>query len=491
MYEQLKRLKDLDQERTRLKKRDPEQRSVAEQKPIRELDVGFGQLLTDELRELRQKDERLKALKRKSQNEYNKEERDTARTLKKELEVLKRKNFFASYVDMQLRNLAPIVSQEKSKFENERKRIVEANNQSVRTSKARRMIKTLAKAVESEWNSSKTNEFVEKLDRIRSLLDSEVMLNIQKSVLDIHANTQGTHKLLGQMSSTWLHDGAVSSQAMRENKHAVESVLEGFSHMEDAARHRHEAVIKTINSFIQVLRSQYLFPTLPQVLTATDPSLKSAALYGYETVENAILAALYFPMKEDREFQVRGAHDKTCAWIFEEPSRYSKPWTNFKRWLEEENGCYWIEGKAGCGKSTLMKFLVSDERTHLSLSAWAQPHDSVTASCFFWMAGSPLQKNEEGLLRCLLHTILTQRRGLISKVFPGRYNTMTSMYVLEPKLTAVATTLTSSNRPGCTRTIRIPTYSFRATWLDATNHFSAQVNWKRTVHPGMCWKAFF
>ncbi|KUJ13186.1 uncharacterized protein LY89DRAFT_591281, partial [Mollisia scopiformis] len=167
-----------------------------------------------------------------------------------------------------------------------------------------------------------------------------------------------------------------------------------------------------------------LFPTLPDILTEADPSLKSAALNGYDAIENAVLAALYFRRMEIREAQVQEANKDTCSWIFEDPEEHQKPWSNFVRWLREETGCYWIEGKAGCGKSTLMKFLRSDARTLNALKEWTGSDELITASYFFWMAGTALQKNQEGLLRSLLHTILTRRRDLIARVFPRQYNAM-------------------------------------------------------------------
>jgi hypothetical protein len=432
-YNKMNRIKEIYQERMSLQKRSAAEPARAELSDLKRLDVKLKELLSKDLIHVREKDERFKILQNMDQNKCTKDEKDELRKLKEEWRRQKKQDFVIAYVEKEIKNLGPIIAQEKSKFESEKQRIVVANKKAEDNSKRRKTIKTIAMAVQLEWNKSKAKELADKLERIRSLLYSEVMLNIQRSVNAIHADTQRTDHLLGQMTSNSQHDRTESQQAIRQSKLAIDSMMrtqcESFAHMDKAANERHETVIEAIDSFTNILKSQYLFPVLPAALTGRDPSLTSAALYGYETLEDAILTALYFPVKEHRETQIRDAHHRTCGWIFEDPSRYAKPWTNFKQWLEWSNGCYWIEGKAGCGKSTLMKFLISDERTQSSLCLWSGSCASVIASCFFWMAGSPLQKNEEGLLRSLLYTVLMQRRELISKVFPGRYKAMTSKYV--------------------------------------------------------------
>ncbi|KAL8877344.1 MAG: hypothetical protein Q9198_004623 [Flavoplaca austrocitrina] len=88
-----------------------------------------------------------------------------------------------------------------------------------------------------------------------------------------------------------------------------------------------------------------------------------------------------------------------------------QPWSNFKDWLEgDSNDPYWLSGKFGSGKSTLMKYISTEFRSycqsHNTLSTWA---DAVTCSFFFWNLGSSLQKSYVGLLRSLLLQIVEQK----------------------------------------------------------------------------------
>jgi hypothetical protein len=91
-----------------------------------------------------------------------------------------------------------------------------------------------------------------------------------------------------------------------------------------------------------------------------------------------------------------------------------------QQWLQSSNDIFWIYGKAGSGKSTLMKFLFEHEQTRAHLDTWA--HGKVTiAASFFWSAGSDLEKSHVGLLRALLYQILDQHPELIQLIFPERW----------------------------------------------------------------------
>lgn len=73
---------------------------------------------------------------------------------------------------------------------------------------------------------------------------------------------------------------------------------------------------------------------------------------------------------------------------------------------------YWLNGKPGSGKSTLMKYITEEFRAHLRREN-ALTSEIVTASYFFWNPGSALQKNLTGFLRSLLYQISNQRPDLI------------------------------------------------------------------------------
>ncbi|KAH0425556.1 high-affinity nicotinic acid transporter [Colletotrichum camelliae] len=129
----------------------------------------------------------------------------------------------------------------------------------------------------------------------------------------------------------------------------------------------------------------------------------------------SLVRSLHFEQIYDRESDIRQAHDNTLEWIFQDSS------LGFNEWLQSEHGLYWISGKAGSGKSTLMKFLTNDSRTHQSLKIWGGGN-LIIAKHHFWSAGTSLQMSQEGLMRTLLQNILLRRPDLCGKVCPKRWS---------------------------------------------------------------------
>jgi hypothetical protein len=130
----------------------------------------------------------------------------------------------------------------------------------------------------------------------------------------------------------------------------------------------------------------------------------------------AFLNSLYFPDLISRHEQIPEAHEKTFQWIFEPHGELALKWDSFIQWLQAGQGIYWISGKAGSGKSTLMSYISTDPRTRAALERWAQPYRLTIPVFFFWNAGSELQKTTVGLLRSLLFQILDHYPQLIPAV---------------------------------------------------------------------------
>ncbi|KAK8037378.1 hypothetical protein PG991_000724 [Apiospora marii] len=137
-----------------------------------------------------------------------------------------------------------------------------------------------------------------------------------------------------------------------------------------------------------------------------------------------ILHSLKDDEKEEREFRIVPAHAATFNWIFDSAmaphSDIDRTWSSMSTWLEADQDIYWITGKPGSGKSTLVKFLASHKRTMHHLRKWAGVTPLVVASFYFWNSGSVAQMSQDGLLRSLLYDILLQRPELVSKVLPER-----------------------------------------------------------------------
>ena len=140
-----------------------------------------------------------------------------------------------------------------------------------------------------------------------------------------------------------------------------------------------------------------------------------------------LLDSLRFDALEHRSIAIPGAHEKTFEWIFKQPrltddAEQSPMWSSFPDWLESDSeNVYWITGKPGSGKSTMMKYLSHQEQMRVSLEKWAKPRRVITANFYSWSAGTGLQKSQEGLLRTLCYQILQQVPSTAPRLFPGRW----------------------------------------------------------------------
>lgn len=127
------------------------------------------------------------------------------------------------------------------------------------------------------------------------------------------------------------------------------------------------------------------------------------------------LGSLQFPTMRQRKSRVPEAHYKTFHWIFD--NNISGPWDSFTAWLKSEERVYWIRGKPGSGKSTLMKYLVDRDETKEILREW-DPSVAII-SFFLWSSGGKLQKSVQGLLCALLSQILQSDGELVCALMAG------------------------------------------------------------------------
>lgn len=126
-----------------------------------------------------------------------------------------------------------------------------------------------------------------------------------------------------------------------------------------------------------------------------------------------VLKSLYFPELKRRFTDITNAEANTLDWLYGESE------TSFPYWLSSQHGIYWINGLAGSGKSTLMKFAAGNVRTKLALKRWAGNFPLHIASHYFWHHGHSIQRSQVGLFRSLLYQILRATPVLIPLVCPN------------------------------------------------------------------------
>ncbi|RSL59902.1 hypothetical protein CEP54_007021 [Fusarium duplospermum] len=169
-----------------------------------------------------------------------------------------------------------------------------------------------------------------------------------------------------------------------------------------------------------------IMANLHKVDVKTDPVTASTIQVSpemREKLEQTFIDTLRYDRVTERESTVKEAHEKTFRWIFEDDQPSSNPSSGFRTWLETEDQLYWITGKAGSGKSTLMRYICQPippadgaeatgtegavklhARCEPFLQRWAGSEKKLTvASFYFWAIGEKSQATQNGFFRCHSH----------------------------------------------------------------------------------------
>ncbi|KAI2479940.1 Pfs NB-ARC and Ankyrin domain protein [Pyrenophora tritici-repentis] len=118
-----------------------------------------------------------------------------------------------------------------------------------------------------------------------------------------------------------------------------------------------------------------------------------------------LLDSLRFEQIDARQMTIKTAHAKTCRWLLK--SEQYLNWLDTTK-LDKHHSFLWIKGKAGTGKSTLMKFALTNARRTMK--------DHVLLSFFFNARGEDIEKSTIGTYRSLLLQLL-ERLPALQSVF--------------------------------------------------------------------------
>lgn len=141
---------------------------------------------------------------------------------------------------------------------------------------------------------------------------------------------------------------------------------------------------------------------------------------------------------EARREQIEQQYSGTLDWIFQ------KEKLGFTQWLKNGAGLYWIRGKPGSGKSTLMKFLSSSKEIGEHLKSARPRIRTISGWYFFYSRGSYVQKSLEGLRRSILYQIVKSDERLAKLILPiytKRDMNKRSLWLLEDLKKALETIL--------------------------------------------------
>lgn len=138
-----------------------------------------------------------------------------------------------------------------------------------------------------------------------------------------------------------------------------------------------------------------------------------------------LLQSLKYPGFNERRNEVREAHPDTFQWVFAgdggtsdatESDVSAIKWDSFSNWLKSTDTVYWISGKPGSGKSTMVKYILAKpqiEVTKQCLNVWSP--GCLIISHYFWRPGNPMQRSIKGLFCSLLHQLLGNNESALAR----------------------------------------------------------------------------
>lgn len=173
-----------------------------------------------------------------------------------------------------------------------------------------------------------------------------------------------------------------------------------------------------------------------------------------EDQRQRLLRSLKYSRMNERRTLIKDSHEKTFHWVLKRPIEFSdvnnEPedsnheatslrydsssddgslnksfesdastlwqgrWPNFIEWLESDDTKYWISGKPGAGKSTLVRFLIENPKTATSLNQWRDGTEIL--SHFFWKLGGAAQQNLRGFWSSLAHQRLLNNPNILDDI---------------------------------------------------------------------------
>ncbi|KAI1195548.1 hypothetical protein F5X97DRAFT_345595 [Nemania serpens] len=153
--------------------------------------------------------------------------------------------------------------------------------------------------------------------------------------------------------------------------------------------------------------------------------------------ETLVLKRLAFNNLYDREDAIKLPTDGTFAFSEGSSASSHQLEQSLASWFQSGSGVFHVSGKAGSGKSTLMKHIFSQPHTREYLETWAGDQELLYAAFFFWAAGNDEQKSLTGLYRSILFAILRQNTSLIPEIFSehcedGKFTPLALDYLTRP-----------------------------------------------------------
>ncbi|RYC58810.1 hypothetical protein CHU98_g7397 [Xylaria longipes] len=260
------------------------------------------------------------------------------------------------------------------------------------------------------WDAGEIEKTEKRLNAIKDQVQLRILVGIREKVDRCHDTDNS------RMLST-LEEVAKQQAGSKDD---TKRMIEKLNTADEVGRGRHEELVQLGNQLLNSINAISISgSSIPAPLSQAPSGVHGEA--AREEAKRCILNSLWYPSIHSREETISETYANTFQWIFEDPETAGKPWDSFVDFLKGDTSTYWITGKPGCGKSTLMKFISDSPKTQALLEQWVGNRDLIKASYYFYYNGGDNQKSEIGLIRSLLYSILASRRDLIPTTFKTRY----------------------------------------------------------------------
>jgi hypothetical protein len=282
--------------------------------------------------------------------------------------------------------------------------------------------RSFGKALVSVWKREKISSFQERVSLLRDQIQFHIVDDLRYVLKLSNLKNQPVQQL------KYMATSKQQSLLCKDLEH-LRAVLTSMNVDRDS---KLDAIITQVKS---IQYSDSMLPTKCDFEDVSHSIKSSISAISDVSKEVEILKSLSFRSMEDRRAKIAEAHSTTFGWVFNShmlPSHDIRSRIGLGRWLRSGEEIFWVSGKAGSGKSTLMKWLYNEPRTLAELQKWARGAELVTASFYFWNSGTDMQKSQQGLLQSLLFELLGKCAQLIPVLCPSRWDSSTNPNSVRP-----------------------------------------------------------
>ena len=280
-------------------------------------------------------------------------------------------------------------------------RILHSELESLRKSPGGGIRDAISIAMKKRKKAKKIEDLKLRLDEYQKVLDSKVLIEIRQDLGTLGTIQERQHektelqlsRLSTQLAECHIpasaHLRAEIDRAMRaDEKQHIVTRQHVKTHISAAVQDLHSAQARHLRKEAEARASQQVVDTFLKSLTYNEINL--------------------------RMNEVSDIHPGTFDWVFDETR--AAPWDCFATWLKGDESIYWVNGKAGSGKSTLIKFMAKNPQTSELLKIRSPSAKVSIVTYYFWLSGSKLQRSSKGFLCSIIRQLVLADKALLSSL---------------------------------------------------------------------------